>query len=340
MGDSVFTIDLENRTVEPIPSTGLSELGFRERADLQEWVIQYPEIVGEGLLVITSEFDGWQSKDSKVKERLDILFLDQQGAPVVAELKRDIATDTIDMQALKYAAFCSTLTVDELIEMYAKFHNVELDAARARVLEHAESLTNGELLQVKVRLVARGFSPAVTSVVQWLWDQAVDIGCVEVDARSNGNGTAILTARQLLPLPEIADFLVRRRERAEAEEKLERAKRMPNAVSLLMQHAALPVGTVVTYDESKSGVWADAGLSVWLEANPSAREASWTGKGGHSALRWNFDGNEYSPTGIMQEMLTLAGVEFSSIPGPEFWLLDSSTSLTDRARQLWLGDGG
>lgn len=339
MGDSVFTIDLKNRTVRPIPSTGLSALGFKERADLQEWVLEHPEIIGEGLLVVTSEFDGWESKDAKVKDRLDILFLDQQGAPVVAELKRDVATDTIDMQALKYAAFCSTLTVDELIDMYARFHNVEPDAARSVIFEHAESLASGELLQVKVRLVARAFSPAVTSVVQWLWDQKVDIGCVEVDARSDGGETAILTARQLLPLPEITDFLVRRRARAEAEEKLEKSKRMPNAVSILVQHEAIPLGTVVTYDESKSGWWADSGLRDWLEANPTAREATWTGKGGNAALRWHFDDEEHSPTFLVQEMLNHAGIEYTSIPGPEYWLIDTNTSLTDRARQLWLAAG-
>jgi hypothetical protein len=339
MGDSVFTIDLKNRTVRPIPSTGLSGLGFKERADLQEWIIQHPEIVGEGLLVVTSEFDGWESKDTKVKDRLDILFLDQQGAPVVAELKRDVATDTIDMQALKYAAYCSTLTVDELVEMYARFHEVEPDVARAAILEHAESLANGELLQVKVRLVARAFSPAVTSVVQWLWDQKVDIGCVEVDARSNGGDTAILTARQLLPLPEIADFLVRRRERAEVEEKLEKSKRMPNAVSLLIEHDALPVGTLLTYDDSKSGWWADNGLNAWLSENPAAREATWTGKSGNAALKWHLDNEEHSPTFLVQEMLNRAGIEYTSIPGPEYWLIDSNTSLTDRARQLWLAGG-
>jgi len=82
----------------------LTEAGLREREHLQEWVLANPEIVGEDVLIITFEFDRWlptAKSQSKVRDRLDILGIDAAGTLVVAELKRDAAPDTVEMQAIK-----------------------------------------------------------------------------------------------------------------------------------------------------------------------------------------------------------------------------------------------
>ena len=99
-------------------------LGLRRKPRLQQRKcctrtireLEQPEIVGPGLLLVTTEFDQWEIRDQKVPDRLDVLFVDHNGSPLVAELKRDRATDTTELQALKYAAYCSELTVDELVE--------------------------------------------------------------------------------------------------------------------------------------------------------------------------------------------------------------------------------
>ena len=134
-------------------------------------------------------------------DRLDALFLDTSGAPVVAELKRDKATDTVELQALKYAAYCSQLTLDELADEFAATEDISAEDSRARLLDHAPALEDGGLRSVKIRLVAGGFGPAVTSVVLWLREYGIDIGCVEVTARRVAeSGQAVISARQLLPL--------------------------------------------------------------------------------------------------------------------------------------------
>src|SRR5918998_2090827 len=121
-GEIVFNV--ANGQVAEIPATTLKEIGFRERSDLQRWIEEYPEIVDRDLLVVTTEFNQWELRSQRVEDRLDVLFLDSYGSPVVAELKRGEAPDTVDLQALKYAAYCSQLTVDDLVDAYARHHNL------------------------------------------------------------------------------------------------------------------------------------------------------------------------------------------------------------------------
>lgn len=203
----------------------LASAGFREREDLQRWVTSHPDLIAPGLLLITTEFDRWEIKNHRVADRLDALFLDPSGAPVVVEFKRDKATDTVELQALKYAAYCSQLTVDELAEDFASTQGISVEEAHALLVDHAPALENGTPAPVRILLVAGSFGPAVTSVVLWLREYEIDIGCIEITMRAvPGGGQAILTARQLLPLPEAEDYLVRRR-RKEREE--ERARQEP-----------------------------------------------------------------------------------------------------------------
>ena len=88
----------------------LAEAGLRERADLQEWIRENPEILGEGARIVTFEFGAWRARDGNATDRLDLLGLDDEGRLVVAELKRGPAPDTVEMQAIKYAAFASRFT--------------------------------------------------------------------------------------------------------------------------------------------------------------------------------------------------------------------------------------
>jgi hypothetical protein len=76
-----------------------------------------------------------------------------------------------------------------------------------------------------VRLVAGGFGPSITSVVLWLHELGLDIGCVEVKARGLPGGGAVLSSRQLLPPPVAEDYLVRRRLRREEDQEREARSR-------------------------------------------------------------------------------------------------------------------
>ncbi len=198
----------------------LASTGLKERQDLQRWITAHPDLIAPGLLLITTEFDRWEVRDHKVADRLDALFLDPSGAPVVVEFKRDKATDTVELQALKYAAYCSQLTLDELAEEFAATRDLSVEESRELLVDHAPALEEGGPRSVKILLVAGSFGPAVTSVVLWLREYGIDIGCIEISMRAvPGADQAVLTARQLLPLPEAEDYLVRRRRKEQEEER-------------------------------------------------------------------------------------------------------------------------
>jgi hypothetical protein len=265
-------IDLDSHAATQMDELTLASAGLKERSDLQRWVTEHPELIAPGLLLVTTEFDRWEVRDHKVADRLDALFLDTSGAPVVVEFKRDRATDTIELQALKYAAYCSQLTLDELAEEFATTHSGSKDEGRQQLLDHAPALEDGGPRSVRILLVAGSFGPAVTSVVLWLREYDVDIGCVEVSARAVPDAKqAVLTARQILPLPEAEDYLVRRR-RKEQEEDL--ARQQPSEGSWDSYDARFPHEQVAIarslfeklarYVEERDLPWTPTLRSWWL----------------------------------------------------------------------------
>lgn len=315
-----FSIDLSTREAQRLADTSMADAGILERRDLQRWIEEHPEIVGPDLLVATTEFDQWQTKDRRVLDRLDVLFLDSRGSLVVAELKRDEAPDATELQALKYAAYCSQLTVADVVEQYARYHDVDTAEARTVIFEHAPTLADRELGPIRVRLVATSFGPSVTHVVLFLIDLGLDIGCIQLRARKHGESHAILTARQLLPPPVADDYLVKRRRREQEEEDREAKTRRRNSVVVINEAEAIVPGEIVEVNPHAFTPDQRAAVEALIAREPDAARAEWTGEGIRRALRWLRDGRSYSCSGLIWTMLQELGFEPGSLPGPDYWL--------------------
>src|SRR5262245_53692841 len=117
MQDPIYIVAPATKVLTPVQQVSLSDLGIRERKDLEAWVLSHPELLGEPLLIISSEFDRFD----KSSRRLDVLVLDQDGTLVVIELKLDLSNTVADQQAIRYAAFCSTMTMDQLVQAMAAY---------------------------------------------------------------------------------------------------------------------------------------------------------------------------------------------------------------------------
>jgi len=128
----LFELPGESGEASPVSISlrSFQELGILELQHLERWISSTPDVLGEPLLIITNQFAGFD----RTRERSDILALDSRGNLVVVELKRDESGSRQDLQALRYAAYSSTLTLDDLLDIY-----VATDDARRQVPSRTSS---------------------------------------------------------------------------------------------------------------------------------------------------------------------------------------------------------
>ena len=113
----MYLINTTTNRIEALPTKYFGELGFTERKHLQEWLAYEPNALGEELLIIQKEFDGFD----ETRERLDLLALDKAGNLVIIENKLDDSGRDVVWQALKYASYCSSLSKLQIIEIYQQY---------------------------------------------------------------------------------------------------------------------------------------------------------------------------------------------------------------------------
>jgi hypothetical protein len=208
----VFSVD-DDKALAAV-AIGLADAGLREREHLQEWIIANPAILGSGVLIVTSEFDRWAARVGAARDRLDILGLDMEGRLVVAELKRDAAPDTVEMQAIKYAAMASRFDLEVLADALSEFRRrttgETLTSEESAELLSAHTdyrLTSETLRAPRIVLVAGSFPTSVTATSVWLTEMGLDITLVQIQAYRTGAGV-IITASQHYPPPNVEEFTV------------------------------------------------------------------------------------------------------------------------------------
>ena len=113
----MFIIDRVKNEANSLERKTFSELNFKERKNLQEWIDKNPKILGEDLLIIQKEFDGF----SDTNERLDLLALDRNGNLVIIENKLDDSGKDVTWQALKYVSYASSLSKNDINGIYQKY---------------------------------------------------------------------------------------------------------------------------------------------------------------------------------------------------------------------------
>lgn len=307
----IFSVDPDSEQLEHLPKKQFVELDLLEREDLQEWAIENPRLLGEELLVITSEYAQFQD----LRDRLDILAIDPAGKLTVVELKRDKADKTTDLQAIKYASYCATLTAEEIQKDYRNFWNDrrEEDLSPEEVGEKFVQFLNQDVTgdvsstdegwanfelddQPRILLAAGSFGPEITSPVMWLIEEYdMDITCTRIEAYTHRD-RVILNSQQVIPIPEAEEYLTKRREKQEKQSKTSLTFTLPT----LLDRGVLQEGDVVIFDESK--VPADSDREY--DPEDDYWRATVTGKQGQqNNVRWLYDGETYSFTGLTREIL-------------------------------------
>lgn len=327
----LFKIDGEG-AVDPIATQKLAELGLREREDLQEWVIDEPRILGEELLIVTSEYAGFE----RTLDRLDVLALDRAGKLVVIELKRDKADQETDLQALKYASFCSTLTAEDIQQLYREFHDErtednlspeEVGERFTGFIDTDEAVTTADNgfaefeLDDKPRVIlaAGDFGTEITSPVLWLRQEyGLNISCIRISAYER-NETYLVQGQQIIPVPETEKYMTKRREKDEEQNK--KPSRGKPTITVLRERGVLQEGDKVLFNEDLiTKDWMpDVAEERW-DPNDDFWQAIVTGDQGQSNnVRWLYDDETYSFTGLTRAVLhdMREGQNFSEVY--EYW---------------------
>lgn len=208
-----FTDDTKLVRVEP---QKFSDLMILERPHLQRALREAIDAITPGVItmVLTEEFGDW--KDAS--RRIDLLCLDSDAHLVVVELKRTESAGHADLQALRYAAMVAPMTFDQAVTAHAKYLGaVGQDPTTAensiRTFLDQESGSVAFKTEVRIVLAAGDFDPEITTSVLWLNSMGLDIRCVQMQPHLVGT-RRILDIKQLIPLPEAAQYQVAIREKS------------------------------------------------------------------------------------------------------------------------------
>ncbi len=284
--DLLFTV--AGSVAMPAQAISLEEAGLEERADLQEWVLSNPEILGPSIKIITFDVERQWSTPGVPRDRLVVVGLGADGRLVIAELKYGKTPDT-DVTAIKYAAMASRVLPESLAEQYARFHSarnetVTTEEALADLQSHAPDLSQITLRKPRIVLLARNFSPIVTASVVWLTEMGLDLALVQISAfrsyvygQSGSDNVPMISVSQIYPTRDVEEFTISP-ERQLAREMEDSKKRVQDAstVRRLVSAESVADGTIFTL--SPRGELSHdlrVQLEDWLHGDPVRRSAHW-----------------------------------------------------------------
>lgn len=204
----------------PVDQASFAKLGLRERVDIQRMLSTAISVIDPDLLVIAEEFGSWEDS----RRRIDLLAIDRDARLVVVELKRDDEGGHMDLQALRYAAMVSTMTLEHAVDTFAEFlaaRGERPESAEQRILSFLDWEEPDEerfASDVRLVLVSQDFSREVTTTVLFLNDRGMDIRCFRMRPYCHGP-QVLLDVQQIIPLPEASEYTVnlrRKRQRQQA----------------------------------------------------------------------------------------------------------------------------
>lgn len=222
----MFVLDKEANKIIKIESRTFHDFGFKEREHLQEWIAGYPECLGEELLIIQKEFDGF----SDTNERLDLLALDKSGTLVVIENKLDDTGKDVTWQALKYVSYCSTLSKQQIKEIYQAY--LDKSSAHKDAEENIVEFFNGKPFSEislnendqRIILVAGKFRKEVTSTVMWMLNHGIKTQCFRVIPYEYNN-QILLDMEQIIPVKEAEEYIIKMADKTREEKEVKETNR-------------------------------------------------------------------------------------------------------------------
>lgn len=205
----MYELDRTTNKLIQIDSKSFQELGFREREHLQEWIADNPECLGEELLIIQKEFDGFNDTN----ERLDLLALDKNGSIVVIENKLEDTGRDATWQAMKYVSYCSTLTKKQIKSIYQEYLNRYFpnENAEDNIVDFYDGKSYDEILlnenDQRIILIAGKYRKEVTSTAMWMLSHDIKIQCFKTMLYKY-NDKVLFDIDQIIPVKEVEEYII------------------------------------------------------------------------------------------------------------------------------------
>jgi hypothetical protein len=249
-------VQVVDGTVEVLEPTSFG--GQVSEAQLEDVILQAPEALGEELLPLGNQLADF----SEDQQRLDVLAVDKAGEIVLIELKVTEQFGFTDVQAIAYAGGYADLPTSHYAETLRRslasekghpFRAITGLTGEASPEETQAAIAEFLLLdsfadwapsrQVRIKLVAPGFTKRVLKNVKWLGDvYGMPIEAIRAQLVVAGVAQQFSFDR-ILPLPgdEAFDLTVRERE-AQRRERNESRQRKARIFPLLVSKGLLNEG--------------------------------------------------------------------------------------------------
>lgn len=335
----MFTVAGADPQCVPMPSRQLAELGILEAAHLEQWIVDHPEILGDQVRIVTTQYDKWSSDSGDLaRERLDVLGLDSSGQLVVVELKRG-KDSRIHLQAITYAALVAGFSKDTLADAHADYltrvGDVPVSAADAReqLEAHVDGTWDDDILTVpRIILLAEDFSAQTYTTVAWLSDLTpnLSIEMHTVNAFVMAGSTppqSCIAFRRLYPIVDPATRVLTPGIAAASADsvanKIAEKQRRIRSTFLLYESKAIPEGAEVTINlRTWINVDLAAAVELWVTEDPRRGQAIWVSHRDRP-LRWAagpVDQPTMTPTTLAKQIVQQAtGELIDAIPGADVW---------------------
>ena len=327
----LYQIQTDQNDLKEVKPSTFAEVQMRERQELQALLLHNPEqVIAADILIFAEEFSNWQES----LRRVDLLGLDKDANLIVIELKRVEDGGHMELQAVRYAAMLSGLDFEAVVTAYEKLlskpeisqkRGIASVEAREDILNFLE-VDSAEDVTItsnpRIFLLSPSFSKEITTTVLWLNDRGLDIRCLEINPYRIENGL-YLNVEQVIPLPSASTYIVQQREKATKVERQVTTKRREKSITTLVAQRILQHDTPLYLIKLPR-----PNLNI---SDESAKHAVFLN---NQKVRWNYDGNEYSLSGLCKAICETFGgaVGTGAFAGPDYWAIEGDdVSLSERA---------
>jgi hypothetical protein len=165
---------------------------------LEDWIEQNPEILGESLLVIARQLT------IPNVGRLDLLCMDSSGKLVIVELKRDMVPRQAVAQGLDYASWLNAASEDEILghaNQYLREQTADSEHTLADAFkdEFEAELPEWVCQNHRILLVAAGLDDSAERIINYLAQKQIGINAVFFNYFELSDKKQILVRSVLVP---------------------------------------------------------------------------------------------------------------------------------------------